>query len=67
MAICASAHLSPAIGTMLGALGAIAGAFAGYEIRRRLVKKFGFPDFGVAAAEDLIAIGGGLLIVSHMF
>jgi uncharacterized membrane protein len=67
MAICASAHQSPVIGTILGVLGSIAGAFAGYEIRRRLVKKFGFPDFGVAAAEDLIAIGGGLLIVSHMF
>jgi uncharacterized membrane protein len=67
MAICVSAHQSPIIGTILGVLGALAGAFAGYEIRHRLVEAFGLPDFGVAAAEDLVAIGGGLLIVSQMF
>ena len=67
IAICASAHQSPVIGAILGVLGAIAGAFAGYEIRHRLVEAFGLPDFGVAAAEDIVAIGGGLLVVSHMF
>jgi uncharacterized membrane protein len=67
MAICASAHQSPVIGTIVGVLGSIAGAFAGYEIRHRLVEAFGLPDFGVALVEDLVAIGGGLLIVSHMF
>jgi len=67
MAICASAHQSLLVGTILGVLGAIAGAFAGYEIRHRLVEAFGLPDFGVAVAEDLVAIGGGLLIVSQMF
>lgn len=67
MALCASAHQPLVIGTILGVLGAIAGAFAGYEIRHRLVKTFGFPDYGVAAAEDIVAIGGGLLLVSHMF
>lgn len=67
MAICASAHQSLLIGTMLGVLGSIAGAFAGYEIRHRLVEKFGLPDIRVAAVEDIVAIGGGLLIVSHMF
>src|SRR5437588_2224472 len=67
MAICASAHQSPIIGTILGMLGALAGAFAGYEIRHRLVEAFGLPDFGVAVAEDLVAIGGAFLIVSTMF
>jgi uncharacterized membrane protein len=67
IAICASAHQSPVIGAILGVLGAIAGAFAGYEIRHRLVETFRLPDFGVAVAEDIVAIGGGLLIVSHMF
>ncbi|SRR6266478_3352196 len=67
IAICASAHQSPLIGAILGVFGSIAGAFAGYEIRHRLVKTFGLPDFSVAAAEDIVAIGGGLLIVSHMF
>jgi uncharacterized membrane protein len=55
------------IGAILGVLGAIAGAFAGYEIRHRLVQVFGLPDLGVALAEDIVAIRCGLLIVSHMF
>ena len=67
MAICASAHQSPIIGTFVGVLGSIAGAFAGYEIRHRLVKAFGLPDFGVAVAEDFVAVGGAFLIVSTMF
>jgi len=67
MAICASAHQSPIIGTFVGVLGSIAGAFAGYEIRHRLVEAFGLPDFGVAVAEDLVAVGGAFLIVSTMF
>jgi uncharacterized membrane protein len=67
LAICTSAHQPLVIGTLLGILGAVAGAFAGYEIRHRLVKTFGLPDFGVAVAEDIVAIGGGLLLVSHMF
>src|ERR1700757_1262131 len=67
MAMCASAHQSLVIGTILGVLGSIAGAFAGYEIRHRLVETSGLPDFGVALAEDLVAIGGAFLIVSQMF
>ena len=66
-AICASAHQPVVIGTILGVLGAIAGAFGGYKIRHRLVEVFGIPDFGVAVVEDIVAIGGGLLLVSHMF
>jgi len=67
MAICASAHQLLVIGALVGVLGAIAGAFAGYEIRHRLVEAFGLPDFGVAVAEDLVAVGGAFLIVSTMF
>jgi uncharacterized membrane protein len=67
MVLCASAHQPLIIGTILGVLGAIAGAFVGYEIRHRLVKAFGLPDFGVALTEDIVAIGGGLLLVSQMF
>jgi len=67
LAICASAHQSPVIGTLLGVLGSIAAAFAGYEIRHRLVTMFGLPDLGAALAEDIVAIGGGLLIDSHLF
>jgi uncharacterized membrane protein len=48
-----------------GALGAIAGAFAGYEVRHRLVQNLKIPDFAIAIVEDLVAIGGGLLLVSR--
>src|SRR5438445_3630353 len=67
MAMCVSAHQLLVIGALVGVLGAIAGAFAGYEIRHRLVEAFGLPDFGVAVAEDLVAVGGAFLIVSTMF
>lgn len=51
------------LGIALGAAGAVAGTFGGYQARRRLVKGAGLPDIVVALAEDLVAIGGGLLIV----
>jgi hypothetical protein len=31
------------------------------------VDAFGLPDFAVAVVEDIVAIGGDLLLVSHMF
>jgi uncharacterized membrane protein len=52
-------------GVALGAAGAVAGAFGGYQIRRQLVKGTGLPDFVVALGEDLVAIGGALLIVTR--
>jgi uncharacterized membrane protein len=67
VAICTSAHQPVVIGTILGVLGAIAGAFVGYKIRHRLVEAFGLPDLGVAVEVDIVAIGGGLMLVYHMF
>ena len=49
-------------GAVLGGVGAIAGAFAGYHMRKRLSRDM--PDLGVAALEDALAIGGGLLITA---
>jgi uncharacterized membrane protein len=54
-----------AIGAVLGAVGGIAGAFAGYEVRTRLVKALGVPDFVIAVLEDAVAIGGGLFMLSR--
>jgi uncharacterized membrane protein len=56
---------SLAIGAVLGAVGGIAGAFAGYEVRTRLVKALGVPDFVIAVLEDAVAIGGGLFMLSR--
>jgi hypothetical protein len=41
---------------LLGGLGALGGAFAGYHARRALVHSAGLPDLAVALAEDLGAI-----------
>jgi uncharacterized membrane protein len=59
-----SAPASPIAGAILGGLGGIAGAFAGYAYRRRL--SLTVPDLLLALLEDLIAVGGGLLLVSHL-
>jgi uncharacterized membrane protein len=53
------------VGAGLGALGGIVGCFAGYHIRARLVRSLRQPDYNVALLEDLLAIGGGLFIVSR--
>jgi uncharacterized membrane protein len=53
------------LGAVLGVVGGIVGAFAGYEVRTRLVKAFKGPDLVIAVLEDLVAIGGALSIVSR--
>jgi uncharacterized membrane protein len=64
-AVATSGAQSIAVGAVLGVVGAIAGAFAGYEVRKRLVRALKVPDFIVALFEDAVAIAGGLLIVSR--
>jgi uncharacterized membrane protein len=56
---------SMVLGALLGAIGGVAGAFAGYEVRTRLVRALQVPDLVIAVLEDAVAIGGGLLIVSR--
>jgi uncharacterized membrane protein len=50
----------------VGAVGAVAGAFAGINFRRTLAARAMLPDLVGALLEDAIAIVGGLLIVSHV-
>lgn len=61
--ICAAAAQSIPAGCALGAIGAVIGAFAGYEIRRRIVSGLGVKDFVVAVIEDLVAIGAACFVV----
>jgi uncharacterized membrane protein len=49
-------------GAVLGGLGAITGAFAGYHIRKRLSRDR--LDLEVAVLEDAFAIGGSVLITA---
>jgi uncharacterized membrane protein len=64
-AVAASGAQLIALGAVLGVAGAMTGTFAGYEIRKRLVRALKVPDFVIALLEDAVAIGGGLLIVSR--
>lgn len=54
-----------ALGAILGIVGALVGAFGGYQVRARVVKALGTPDYVVAVVEDLITIGGSLWVVSR--
>jgi uncharacterized membrane protein len=49
----------------LGAAGGVIGAFAGYEIRRRLVSKLKIRDLFIALSEDLVALGLAWFFVSR--
>jgi uncharacterized membrane protein len=53
-------------GLLAGVLGAVAGTLGGYEFRVRLVRAIGGNDLPIALLEDVIAIGGAFLIVSHV-
>jgi uncharacterized membrane protein len=64
-AVAASGAQSISLGAVLGAAGGVGGAFAGYQVRTRLVRALQVPDFVIACLEDGVAIGGGLLIVSR--
>jgi uncharacterized membrane protein len=63
-ALCISVAAAPLLGAVLGGLGGVAGAFAGYDYRRRFSSML--PDLPLALLEDLVAVGGGFLLISHL-
>ncbi len=63
-AVCGAVKRPLAEGALLGGLGAIAGALAGYHVRKRLSRET--PDFAVGLLEDALAIGGGALVAALM-
>jgi uncharacterized membrane protein len=56
---------SPFAGTAVGFIGSLIGCFGGYQARTRLVKWLHCSDYAVAIAEDIIAIGGSLYVVTR--
>jgi uncharacterized membrane protein len=63
--LCASANQSLLVGAALGAIGAVIGAFAGYELRKRLVAGLHIKDLFIALPEDVVAISLALFFVSR--
>jgi uncharacterized membrane protein len=63
--IAAAGTQSLVIGAIMGIVGALIGTFGGYQARTGLVKALKVPDLVIATLEDIVAIGGGLFIVSR--
>jgi uncharacterized membrane protein len=63
--ICAASNQALIIGAILGGVGALIGAFTGYEIRRRLVAALNIKDIFIALLEDLVTIGLACFFVSR--
>jgi uncharacterized membrane protein len=63
--ICAASNRSLIMGATVGALGGLVGAFAGYEIRRRLVRALNVKDIFIALLEDLVTIGLACFVVTR--
>jgi uncharacterized membrane protein len=55
--LCAASNQALSIGAILGAVGAVIGAFGGYETRRRLATALNTKDIFIALLEDLVTIG----------
>lgn len=62
--LCASGNRSLALGVIVGAVGGVIGAFAGYESRARLVRALQVKDRVVALCEDVVALALAYLLVS---
>jgi len=63
--VCAANNQSLIVGSILGAVAAIVGAFAGYEIRRRLVSALNIKDIFIALLEDLVTLGLACFFVTR--
>ncbi len=59
-----AAHQSLAGGLIAGIIGAVVGTLGGAEVRSRLARAVG-NDLPIALLEDIVAIAGAFLIVSH--
>jgi uncharacterized membrane protein len=63
--LCAAGNQPLIIGAILGAVGGLIGAFAGYKIRRKLVSALNIKDIFIALVEDLVTIGLACFFVSR--
>lgn len=64
-AVCGAVKKRTNVGAMLGGIGAIAGAYGFYYLRRRIGEETGTPDPVLGLAEDAIVVGGGKMLLSQ--
>lgn len=64
--VATGAGANPTIGAILGAAGGLVGTLVGYQARTRSVKALNAPDFVIALAEDVLAVGGALFLVTRL-
>lgn len=55
------------LGVICALTGCMGGAFAGFHIRRTIVRRLGVTDWIVALAEDLVTFGLVLLVMALLF
>ena len=65
MALALAGGQGISLGLVAGIVGALVGTFGGYQVRHQIVTQLKVKDIVVALTEDLIAIGGALLIVTR--
>lgn len=65
-AVCSAKKKSVLAGILIGAGAAIGASFAAYELRKRAAKALHVPDPVIAVAEDALAVGSGLLVLSRL-
>jgi uncharacterized membrane protein len=63
--LAATASFPVVPGAMIGAIGAVAGTYAGWFVRTRIVAALHCPDLPIALLEDAIAIAGACLVCTH--
>jgi uncharacterized membrane protein len=66
VALATSARGNLPVAAIVAAVGALTGTLVGYKTRHTVVLRAHVPDFAVALAEDVIAVAGSVLIVSHI-
>lgn len=64
-ALAIAGHAALAIGVVFGGVGSVLGAYAGYAYRRAVSGSGRISDLPVALLEDLVAIAGGIFLISR--
>lgn len=65
-AVCSAKKKSVFAGILIGAAAAIGASYGAYELRKHAGKALHVPDPVIAVAEDALAVGTGLIVLSRL-